>query len=176
MNRWCTQISPVPSTEEWWKGNKIGEKNLHLHRENYPIQVYSTFPALWCLFLQTALLCLFFSLKKLQNSPDLLKTSGEITSGKDEIKIHSLILHQLSSTGFSDMIKYAWFASKLIEERTIFTNLNEMCFPISLLKNLCTCKTATFIKCAWCRQKLCYVCFYDKYHPEFCSTVASDSE
>jgi len=110
-------------------------------------------------------------IKKLQNAPDLLKTNREISSREDAIKIHSLILHQLSSSlSFSGMIKYAWLASKLIEERTIFMNLNEMCFPISLLKNPCTCETAAFIKRAWCRQNLCFVCFYDKYHPEFCST------
>ena len=67
-------------------------------------------------------------IKKLQNVPDLLKTNREIASGKDAIKIHSLILHQLSSPDFSDMIKCACFALKLIEERTIFMNLNEM-FP-----------------------------------------------
>ena len=86
-------------------------------------------------------------IKKLQNAPELLKTNTEIAFRENAIKIHSLILHQLSSPGFSDMIKYAWFASKVIEERTIFMNLNEMCFPILLLKNPCTCKTAAFIKC-----------------------------
>ena len=43
---------------------------------------------------------------KLQNAPDLLKTNRETASREDAIKSHSLILYQLSSRGFSDMIKY----------------------------------------------------------------------
>lgn len=114
--------------------------------------------------------------KKIQNAPDLLKNNREIASREDSIQIHSLILHQLSAPAFSPMIKYAWFAAKLTnnEEKPLFLNVNEVCFPITLLKNPCACKAVGFIKCAWCSAVLCFGCFYDKYHPKFCSSVTSD--
>lgn len=79
-------------------------------------------------------------IKKLQNAPELLKANREIASREDSITIHSLLLHQLSAPAFRPMIKYTWFASKLIDERDIFLNVNELCFPISLLKQPCVCK------------------------------------
>lgn len=113
-------------------------------------------------------------IKRIQNAPDLLKNDREIASTEDSIQIRSLILHQLSAPAFSPMIKYAWFASKLIEERPLFLNVNEVCFPITLLKAQCACNAVAFIKCARCFSVLCFGCFYDKYHPQFCSNVTSD--
>lgn len=108
-------------------------------------------------------------IKKIQNAPALLKNQREIASREDAIKIHSLILHQLSAPDFVPMLRYAWFASKLIEEKNIFSNVNDLCFPVSLLKKPCACNEMAFIKCAWCSRILCFTCFYDKYHPEICS-------
>jgi hypothetical protein len=71
-------------------------------------------------------------IKKLQHASDLLKEQREITSREDAIKIHSIVRHQLSAPVFENMIKYAWFASKLTSNRSIFNNVNEVCFPVTL--------------------------------------------
>lgn len=107
-------------------------------------------------------------LKKIQNAPELLKEKRELTSREDIIKIHSLILHQLRSPKFTAMIQYAWFASKLIENREIFLNVNQLCFSLTNLKTKCNCKNVSFIKCAVCTKILCFKCFYDNYHPNEC--------
>lgn len=108
-------------------------------------------------------------LKHLQNAPTLLYEQREIASREDAIKIHSLILHQLSAPVFHSMLQYAWFASKLISDRTIFLNVKQLCFPSSLLKQKCACKQVGFIQCAWCTCVLCFTCFYDCYHPKVCT-------
>jgi len=107
-------------------------------------------------------------IKRLQNCSYLIEQNREISSRDDCIKIHSIVHHQLSSPIFIDMLRYAWFASKLCDEREIFLNVNQVCFPIDVLKTPCTCKNAAFIRCARCAINLCFYCFYDQYHPASC--------
>lgn len=76
-------------------------------------------------------------LKCLQNCFTLLREQQEISTRKDAIKIHSLLLHQLNASIFKPMILYALFASKLIEERPLFLNVNEICFPTSIMQTVC---------------------------------------
>ena len=59
-------------------------------------------------------------IKRLENSSALLKDEREIALREDAIKINSIVHHQLSAPIFSPMIKYAWFAAKLMEEKSIF--------------------------------------------------------
>lgn len=108
-------------------------------------------------------------IKKIQNASDLLQQQREVASREDAIKIHSLLLHQLRAPIFCDMIKYAWFASKLITEKPLFQNVNEVCFPLSLTKTKCFCGGVNFIQCALCQSTLCFKCFYDEYHPKKCT-------
>ena len=77
-----------------------------------------------------------------------MKDKREIAPREDGIKINSIVHHQLSASIFSPMIKYAWFAAKFIEERSIFLTVNDVCFPLSLLKKHCACKDVSFIKCS----------------------------
>lgn len=114
-------------------------------------------------------------IKKLQNCPTLLQQQREIGAREDAIKIHSLLLHQLSAPVFKPMLLYAWYASKLIEERPIFLNMNEICFSISIIKKSCSCKNVGFIQCAHCKKILCFVCFYDEYHPKTCNSSENES-
>src|SRR5699024_9413504 len=96
----------------------------------------------------------------------------EIASREDVIKIHSLVHHQLSAPVFSSaMIKYAWFASGLDNDRKVFQNVKQVCFPLEAVKNKCMqCKnTNSFIRCSKCNLFLCFPCFYDKYHPICCN-------
>lgn len=117
-------------------------------------------------------------IKRLQNCSHLMEQQREITSREDCIKIHSIVHHQLSSPIFRDMLKYAWFASKLCDDRTIFMNMNQVCFSTEALKKHCCCKQAAFIKCARCRENFCFPCFYDSFHPGSChipKTTSDDS-
>lgn len=66
------------------------------------------------------------------------------------------------------MLRYAWFASKLTDKREVFMNVNEVCFPLDILKQSCNCNNAAFIRCARCRVNYCFACFYDNYHPAMC--------
>jgi hypothetical protein len=108
------------------------------------------------------------TIKKLQHASDLLKEQREITSREDAIKIHSIVHHQLSAPVFENMIKYAWFASKLTSNISIFNNVNEACFHMTLTRKKCICNGVPFIKCAWCEVTLCFKCFYDEYHQKSC--------
>ncbi|XP_070171198.1 uncharacterized protein [Polyergus mexicanus] len=111
-------------------------------------------------------------IRRMQNAPALLKDQREIAPREDAIKIHSIVHHQLSAPIFFPMLKYSWFAAKLIEERSIFSNVNNVCFPSTLLKKHCACRDASFVKCAWCEKSLCFTCFYDKFHPNNCKRSA----
>ncbi|XP_032673519.1 uncharacterized protein LOC116845214 [Odontomachus brunneus] len=112
-------------------------------------------------------------IKKLQNCTYLLKRNRKIANREDAIKIHSLVHNQLSAPIFCDMLKYAWFASQITNERTFFKNVNEVCFPDSVNKTNCTdcAHEMSMIVCAWCNELLCFKCFYDKYHPKSCKLI-----
>lgn len=88
-------------------------------------------PTLQCLLLLPSKE--FYSISRLQNCPYLLEVKREITSREDAIKIHSLIHYQLSAPIYHDMLKYAWYAAKLVEKRNVFLNVNQFHFP-TLLK------------------------------------------
>jgi hypothetical protein len=111
-------------------------------------------------------------IKRIQNSAFLIENEREINSREDCIKIQSIVHHQLSSPIFCDMIRYAWYASKLSDTRQIFFNVNEICFPTELLKTPCSCKNASFICCANCKNVFCFPCFYDNYHCGSCDHYA----
>ena len=94
--------------------------------------------------------------KIIQHASDLLRGQREISSREDAIKIHSLTHHPLSARVFEKMIEYTWFSSKLTSNRPSFQNVNEICFPLSLIKRKCNCNGVPFIRCAWCGLPLCF--------------------
>ncbi|KAJ4445306.1 hypothetical protein ANN_07111 [Periplaneta americana] len=63
----------------------------------------------------------------------------------------SLSFH-LSGPIFKAMLIYAWYASKLINEREVFVNVKDICFAAEVRKNVCDCGKPSFICCAWCRK------------------------
>ncbi|GFW59534.1 HTH CENPB-type domain-containing protein [Trichonephila clavipes] len=95
-------------------------------------------------------------IKRLQNCAYIIEQDREISSREDCIKIQSLVHHQLSAPIFCCMLKYAWFAAKLCDDRTSFMNVNEVCFRIDVLKNSCECKNSAFITCARCLNNYCF--------------------
>lgn len=109
-------------------------------------------------------------IKHLHNSTVLLEAGRHISSREDAIKVHSIIHHQLSSPAFQPMIKYAWIASGLIDEvHQHFNTVNQVCFAQEVLPSTCVdCGGKGFIRCARCGKFLCFVCFYDLYHPRNC--------
>ena len=107
-------------------------------------------------------------IKNLQNCFYLIENKRQINSREDSIKIQSIVHHQLSSPIFEKMIRYAWYAFRLSEEREIFFNVNDICFPTKVQKAHCSCNNSAFINCARCLKVYCFVCFYDNYHSGSC--------
>ena len=71
------------------------------------------------------------------------------------------------------MIKFAWYASKLANERDIFYNVNQLCFPPNVHNKKCICNTrVAFIICSWCEKHLCFQCFYVNLHPQHCTRMS----
>ncbi|KAJ4449735.1 hypothetical protein ANN_01139 [Periplaneta americana] len=58
----------------------------------------------------------------------------------------------LSVPIFKAMLKYAWYASKLINEREVFVNVKDICFAAEVRKNVCDCGQPSFMCCAWSRK------------------------
>lgn len=110
-------------------------------------------------------------LKRIQNNSFLSDQNMEINSRHDNIKMHSLIGHQLSAPAFEPMIKYAWYACGIGDTQPEFQNVNQVCFPQDLQTNSCSCTKQVFIKCAFCRAYLCFDCFYINYHPTHCNEL-----
>lgn len=107
-------------------------------------------------------------IKKIQNAVDVLQSDKQLSSREDVIKIHSLIHHQLSADIFKNMLSYAWYSAKLVSERSLFGNVNQICFPSDVWKFKCKCEKVAFIRCSICKKYLCFFCFYEKYHPFEC--------
>ena len=68
---------------------------------------------------------------------------------------------------FSNMVGYAWCASKVCDERDIFININEVGFPAYLFRTPFSCTKSSYICCSRCRNIFCFSCFYDNYHSGF---------
>ena len=109
-----------------------------------------------------------YFIKELQNSTYLLKEDSQISSRADAIKIHALIHNQLSAPAYQQMLKYAWFAAKLIEDRPFFQIVKQICFPPETKKKRCLCSEQAFVRCSWCYEFKCFECFYLDYHPIIC--------
>ena len=65
------------------------------------------------------------SLRK--NATEISQNNNELSRREDAIKIHSLIDNQLSAPVFNAMVKYFWYATKLISHRSIF--VTNVCLP-----------------------------------------------
>lgn len=107
-------------------------------------------------------------IKRIQTCAQLIQENREVNSREDCIKIHSIILHQLSAPVFNQMIQFAWFASGLSDQREEFLNVNQVCFSSESLRNSCQCENSSFIVCSWCRKPYCFTCFYDNFHSGSC--------
>ena len=68
------------------------------------------------------------------------------------------------------MLHYAWYASNLCDNREIFMNVNEACFPVDAIKKPCKCEKSAFIRCARCPETFCFPCFVEEYHSDSCDT------
>ncbi|XP_032675579.1 uncharacterized protein LOC116846167 isoform X2 [Odontomachus brunneus] len=90
----------------------------------------------------------------------------------DAIRIQSLTHYILSAPVFKFMLQYAWYASNLVENRNIFHNVNQICFPLNIHNQRCICaQNNAFIACSWCKNLLCFPCFYIAFHPQHCDKM-----
>jgi len=103
---------------------------------------------------------------KLHYNEDL-NPVDEITTRNNIIRTHSLLHYQLSAPIFIPMILYSWFSSGLTEEKPSFLSVKEACFTFEPTEttncSICS-KQPRFIKCAKCRENVCFECFYYDYH------------
>uniref|UniRef100_UPI001478BC9B LOW QUALITY PROTEIN: uncharacterized protein LOC117611452 n=1 Tax=Osmia lignaria TaxID=473952 RepID=UPI001478BC9B len=101
-------------------------------------------------------------IKRIQNySQDIMadREKKELNTRYDAIRIQSLIHYLLSAPLFKKMIQFAWYASKLGNERDIFYNVNQLCFPSDIHNKKCICNFRfSFITCSWCTNYLCFNC------------------
>jgi hypothetical protein len=115
-------------------------------------------------------------IKKIQNCPDVISQSGDeskqLNTRADAIRIQSLTHYLLSAPKFKCMLQFAWYASKLADDREIFLNVNQLCFPSNIYNKTCVCgQHNSFIKCSWCEKILCFQCFYINFHPQHCEAM-----
>ena len=80
------------------------------------------------------------------------------------IKLQSLVHFQFSAPLYSDMIRYVWYKSGLMQIRppTFETSL-QFCLPTEI-HHCKQCTRFKFIKCSWYHAFLCYNHFFVQYH------------
>lgn len=106
-------------------------------------------------------------IKSIQNNAHIIAIGRDMSSHEENIRLHSLIHHQLSGDIFQPIIRYAWFACGLIEEKPPFENVTQVCFPrANIIVNV---SGVLFLRCAVCHQYLCIICFLDNHFPKNCS-------
>jgi hypothetical protein len=118
-----------------------GQKNIHMYNENFTDDVNKPTCNLQIISPKCTPICqpcdVYFYrqvkiiIKRIQNCPDILIDGEkvELNSRYDAIKIQSLTHYLLCAPSFKNMIQFAWYASKLADEREIFYNVNQICFP-----------------------------------------------
>jgi hypothetical protein len=108
---------------------------------------------------------------KFQNCPVIIAANRELSSREDCIDIHALIHNQLQAPIYRNMVRYAWYAAKLITSREVFGNVNQVAFLAEVKTEKCECSKQAFVRCSWCRKYFCFGCIYDEYYPESCKPV-----
>ncbi|XP_071642227.1 uncharacterized protein [Temnothorax longispinosus] len=162
-----------------------GKKNIHMYNENFKNDENKPTFNLQIIPPKCTPICqpcdvYFYKqvkiiIKRIQNCPDTFVGGEkiELNSRYDAIKIQSLTHYLLSAPLFKNMIQFAWYASKLANEREIFCNVNQLCFPPNIHNTKSSCKSNySFIKCSWCTSYLCFQCFYNNFHPQHCTAMS----
>jgi len=91
---------------------------------------------------------------KFLNCPFLAEATHELPS----TKINAIIHNQLQAPIHSNMIKYAWYAAKLISHE-VFGSVNQASFPDGVKTAKCECSKMAFIQCSCCCKFLFCNCF-----------------
>ncbi|RWS00424.1 uncharacterized protein B4U79_05620 [Dinothrombium tinctorium] len=103
--------------------------------------------------------------RKIYDRVALDKLDYDLKNRNSVIRIHCLIHNQLKAPVFQKMIQYAWFKSGYISDfEGPFQNVNEVCFDViaeSCVIDLSQCTKGVFIRCAYCRNTLCFKHFYN---------------
>jgi hypothetical protein len=90
----------------------------------------------------------------------------DLTVRDNIILMHSLIHNQLSAPIFQNMWKYSWFKSGYsVDKPPDFSNVKQALFEVIAEK--CSeqnCDNCQFIRCAHCRNYLCFNHFFVLYH------------
>lgn len=79
-----------------------------------------------------------------------------------QLKLVSIVHQQFRAPSFRFMIKGSWDLCGYSlggGEIQRFENANKVLFDLDKTKSCCNCSKASFIKCAWCREIICFDCF-----------------
>ena len=80
------------------------------------------------------------------------------------IKLQSLVHFQFSAPQYSNMIRYAWYKSGLVQTRPPqFETPLQFCFSLDI-EHCKNCTRFRFVKCSWCHDFLCFDHFFNEYH------------
>jgi len=82
---------------------------------------------------------------KFPNCPVLAEATHELSC----TKINAIIHNQLQAPIHRNMIKYAWYAAKLISCE-VFSNVNQATFPDGVKTAKYECSKPAFIQCSCC--------------------------
>ena len=110
---------------------------------------------------------LFFKqyLKLMHNYIRIEHSNFKISNRKNIALLVSLTHSQFCSPPYANFIKYAWYKSGLLKEKPDkFMTPLQYSFGFSLNKKCFICKDICFIKCANCKNFLCFYHFVTCYH------------
>ena len=85
-----------------------------------------------------------------------------------------LVHNHFSAPAFSNMLKYAWYASiGLSPNREVLQNTKQICFPEDTRQTICSCDMPAFARCSWCKAFKCFKCYYIDFHPLICKLYSN---
>jgi hypothetical protein len=100
--------------------------------------------------------------RKISNRSACCETPIKMFQRDNILKLQSLVYHILCSPRFQGSLKYAWYKSGYGSRPDRFEGITEFCF-----KNLKLCKKCDdipTIRCAYCKECLCFEHFFVQYH------------
>jgi hypothetical protein len=84
------------------------------------------------------------------------------------LKLQSFVHYQFSSPHFMNLIKYAWYAARYVEQRPgSFLTPSQFCLQKTVTHcEVPECINFSFVRCAWCKENVCFHHAIDTSH--FC--------
>jgi hypothetical protein len=68
------------------------------------------------------------------------------------VKMHALIHNLLQAPIYRNMVRYVWYAAKLMTSCEVLYSVNKAAFLTEVKTEKCECRKQAFIRCSWCRK------------------------